>query len=81
MAPTPAFAHGTSAPIATNFDWTATPHSSIWKSRATIENVIHFPLLLARKVDNFYNLKDHLEDELFPLSLHPPMLKRKIIVP
>ena len=36
-APTPASAHGTSAPIENQWDWTATPSSPVAGSRATIE--------------------------------------------
>src|SRR6188472_2092702 len=39
MAPTPARAHGTVAPTARNFDWTATPRSPVSASLATMEYV------------------------------------------
>ncbi|MBK9968673.1 MAG: hypothetical protein IPP07_28940 [Holophagales bacterium] len=37
MAPTPASAHGTSAPTENQCDWTATPSCPVAGSRATIE--------------------------------------------
>src|SRR5436190_11362147 len=42
MAPTPAFANGTTTPTPSTFDATATPHSFVSGSRATIENVFTF---------------------------------------
>jgi hypothetical protein len=39
MAPTPAWAQGTTEPTARNFDWTATPRESVSGSKATIEKV------------------------------------------
>ena len=38
-APTPAFAHGTTAPTAKNFDCTAIPSSPVSGSNPTMENV------------------------------------------
>jgi hypothetical protein len=40
IAPIPAIAQGVTTPMATNLDWTATPNSPVWGSRATIENVM-----------------------------------------
>jgi len=42
-APTPAFAHGTTAPTAKKRDATPTPHSPVPGSRATMENVATGP--------------------------------------
>src|SRR5689334_9710560 len=44
-APTPACAHGTTAPTAGNFDATATPQAPSSRSLATIENVMIVPSL------------------------------------
>src|SRR5262249_6174737 len=40
IAPTPACGHGTAAPTARNFDWTATPRSPVAGSSATMEYVM-----------------------------------------
>src|SRR4029079_3420367 len=52
IAPTPARAHGTTAPTPRNFDWTATARSPVAGSRATIEKVIRSASVLDPRVEH-----------------------------
>src|SRR3954471_9278302 len=60
-APTPARAHGTTAPTARNFDCTATARSPVAASRATIENVIGWPSVPDPRIGDRV---EHVDDEV-----------------